>query len=101
MNLESARITNGQGIAVTASGQVPLDGGAVDVDVSVDRLPASLVNAVRPELDARGQITGTAQVQGTVSQPRATFDVTGQGLSVAQLADAGVDAAVARHRRFL
>ena len=91
VQLESARLTNGQGISVSASGRVPLDGGAIDVDVSVDRLPASLANAVRPELDARGEITGTADVSGTVADPRATFDIRGSGLSAAPLADAGVD----------
>ena len=91
VQLDSARLTNGQGISVSASGTVPVDGGPIDVDVSVDRLPASLANAVRPELDARGEITGTAQVSGTASDPRATFDIRGSGLSAAPLAQAGVD----------
>ena len=91
LDLRSATVTNGQGVSVSASGQVPIDGRDLSVSVSLDRLPLSLANAVRPDLDARGTIAGSAQVTGPVSAPRVAFDLTGEGISVAQLAQNGID----------
>ena len=88
--LERASVRNGQGLSVSASGRVPFDGGAMSVAVSIDRLPLELANAVRPELGARGAIRGTADVSGPISDPRVRFDLNGEGLSAAPLADNGI-----------
>ena len=91
LDLRTATVTNGQGVSVSASGRAPIDGRPVDISVAIDRLPLTLANAVRPELDAQGTITGSAQVAGPISAPRVDFDLDGAGVSVAQLAQNGID----------
>lgn len=68
------------GGSVRASGTV---GETLDVTASVDALPLALANAIRPELDLQGTLTGEARVEGTPSAPVATFDVSVDGASAA------------------
>ena len=90
LRLSSANIRNAQGLALSAAGTVPIDGGQLDVNATLERLPLSLANAVRPQLQARGTITGSAAVRGTISDPQVAYDLEGSGISVAQMASNGV-----------
>ena len=73
--------TNVGGGEITASGTV---GEMLDLNVNVDALPLALANAVRPELELSGTVSGKAAVEGTAADPRATFDVRVVDASAAQ-----------------
>ncbi len=81
-----ARTSIGGG-TVTATGRV---GDTLGLDVRVAGLPVSLANAFQPDLGAAGTLSANARVTGTPAAPQAAFDVTGSGLSVAALREAGV-----------
>ena len=91
VDLERASVRNGQGLDVSASGTVPIDGRDLSVSVSLDALPLSLANAARPELGLGGNVTGSAQVTGPVSDPQVRFDLQGRGVTAAQLELNGID----------
>ncbi len=61
-----------------------------DIALRLDSLPLDIANAIQPALGAQGQITGTAAVTGPRTAPNVSFDVSGNGLGVAQTRDAGV-----------
>ncbi|WP_182086736.1 translocation/assembly module TamB domain-containing protein [Aureimonas sp. ME7] len=82
---ERARVDTGQG-SLEASGSV---GRALDLRVVLDQLPVALANAVQPDLDARGTLSGQLAATGTIQRPAATFDLRAAGVSVAQTRAAG------------
>ena len=91
VQLSQATARNGQGLSLSASGSLPVDGtGPLDIDVRLASLPLSLANAVRPSLRAGGIVTGSASVEGPISDPRVRFDLSGSGVTAAPLADNGV-----------
>ena len=91
LTLETARLTNDQGVAIEASGTVPLAADQpVDLDVSLQSVPLSLGNAVRPELELGGTVSGTAMIAGPLTAPEGTFDITGSRLNAAPLVQNGV-----------
>ena len=91
VTLDTARVTNDQGIAASASGTVPLSAdGAIDIDVSLDAVPLSVANAARPDLGLGGTVSGTASVEGTLTAPRGTFDIEGTDVAAAALRSNGV-----------
>ncbi len=81
---------SGGGLAAAVEGRIPLDGGEIDLDVRLDSLPLALANAVRPDLDLAGSLSGTASIGGTLASPTATFDLAGREIAAAPLRDAGV-----------
>ena len=91
VELNSARLTNPQGLSATASGTVPLDGSPLDVNVTSLSLPVSLANAVRPDLSADGTVTGSTRVSGTLTDPRVDFELRAAGLTATPLREAGVE----------
>ena len=90
--LERARLTNGQGIALSASGTVPFDpNGAIDVDVTLEALPlGALGGGDRAALGLGGSLTGSASVGGSISDPSASFSIDGAGITAGALRDAGL-----------
>ena len=91
VELGDARLTNPQGLLVTASGTAPLSAdGPLDLDVTLDALPLSIANAARPELDLSGVLSGTASVEGTLTAPRGAFDLAASRVSAAPLRANGV-----------
>ncbi|WP_062013245.1 translocation/assembly module TamB domain-containing protein [Aureimonas sp. AU4] len=64
-------------------------GRTLDLRLALDRLPLAIADAVRPDLGARGTLSGEASATGTLSNPSARFDVTARGVSVAQGRQAG------------
>lgn len=81
---------SGGGLSLAAAGSVPVSDGDIDLRVVIDSLPLSLANTVDPSLGAAGTVAGTATVSGTVSAPRADFDLRATGVAAAPLRDAGV-----------
>ncbi|WP_062111453.1 translocation/assembly module TamB domain-containing protein [Aureimonas sp. AU40] len=82
---ERGRIDVGDG-SLDLSGTV---GRALDLSLTLDRLPVALANAARPDLDARGTLSGTARATGSLSAPNAEFDLRADAVSVAQTRQAG------------
>lgn len=68
--LTSARVTNGQGIAVTASGRAPLRGPGLDFRASGEA-PLSLANALLAEraAQATGDLRFDLTARGSLAQP--------------------------------
>ncbi|WP_185984910.1 translocation/assembly module TamB domain-containing protein [Aureimonas mangrovi] len=94
LNLRRAEIDAGSG-RLSATGAV---GQTLDLRLVLDNLPVALANAVVTDLGAQGTLTGNAIASGSLQAPTATFDVTADGISVAQTRAANVPAldAVAR-----
>lgn len=91
--LDSARATGPGGLSVTASGRVPLDrSGDIDIDVAFEQVPANLADAVAPDLDLAGAITGTANVDGPLANPTVSFDARASGLAAAPTRNLGLGA---------
>ncbi|MEO4000064.1 translocation/assembly module TamB domain-containing protein [Mesorhizobium sp. CAU 1732] len=85
-----ASVTSPEGLRASARGGVPLDNGALALDVELAAFPLAALNAVAPGQNLGGTIAGTARVTGTTAAPQATFDVRGNGLAAAPLASAGI-----------
>ncbi|MEM8837209.1 MAG: translocation/assembly module TamB domain-containing protein [Pseudomonadota bacterium] len=76
------------------NGSVRLDGmisETLDLNGRVDALPLEIANAFVASLDARGRLSGTFEIAGTPAEPRGTFQIEGDGLSVRQARDFGLD----------
>lgn len=71
---------------VTARGSVA---NTVDLAVSVARLPLSIANLVRPDLDLGGTLDGEARVTGPRDNPAARFTLSGEAITAAALRQAG------------
>ena len=92
VTLDRARVSNGQGIAASASGRVPFDPDAeIDLDIQLESLPLGALNGGgRAALGLGGRLTGSASVGGSVSNPSASFDLSGSGVTAAPLAANGI-----------
>ena len=88
--LERAAITNPQGLNATAEGTVPLVGDGLDVRANIANLPLALANTVAPQLGLSGTASGTAEATGSITNPRASFDVFAAGVSANVLEQNGV-----------
>ncbi len=86
LDIANARLNVGSG-SLRLSGSA---GDQINLDVVFDALPLSIINSVRPDTGAGGTISGTASIRGTSSKPSATFDLSGSGLTVAQLRQNGI-----------
>lgn len=84
--IDTANLNVGSG-SLTATGTV---GRTLDLNLELDRLPVGLANGFVPDLNAEGAISGTATATGSISDPRATFDVSGSGVTTRQIAQSGV-----------
>ena len=87
-----ASITSPQGFRAQASGAVPLGDGALALDVTLQSFPLSVLNAVVPGQNLGGNVTGTADVQGTLADPQVAFDLAGRDISAAPLTEFGIGA---------
>ncbi len=85
--LSGVRFNVGGG-AVSADGSV---GDTLDMNVRVEGLPLAIANAIRPDLRAAGTVSGTARIGGRPTEPDATFQLTGSGVSFARLDSLGLD----------
>ncbi|ESR22721.1 hypothetical protein [Lutibaculum baratangense] len=75
------------------SGRIEIEGAVgeiVDLRARLDAIPLSIAGAALPGLDPQGTISGTAEVAGFVLDPEAEFELTGSGVTLAPLSEAGV-----------
>lgn len=86
----NASVVSPEGLRATAQGAVPLDDGAMALDVNLQAFPLAVLNAVAPGQDLSGNITGTARLAGTLRAPEASFDMRGTGIAAAPLNNAGL-----------
>jgi translocation and assembly module TamB len=75
------------GRVVTVAGSI---GEALDVTVGIDALPLELVNAMAPDLDIAGTVSGRLRATGSLDDPQATFELQGDGITTGQLRNAGL-----------
>jgi len=78
---------NVEGGRVTAAGSV---GETLDLDLAFNGLPAGLVNMVQPGFGAAGTLSGRVEVTGSAGDPRASFAISGEGLTATAMRKAGV-----------
>lgn len=71
---------------IAANGRVA---DTLDLNVTIARLPLSIANLVRPDLDLGGTLDGQATVSGTRDAPNARFSLTGDAITAAALRQAG------------
>ncbi len=77
----------------TGGGSITLSGSAgsvLDIEAVFASVPAALVNAFSPGLGADGTISGLVSAQGKASAPKASFEITLAGASVAASRNAGL-----------
>lgn len=85
-----ATITSPEGLRATASGAVPLGDGNIALDIGLQAFPLAVLNAVVPDQDLAGNLTGSARVTGALDDPRAQFELSASGIGAAPLREAGI-----------
>lgn len=85
-----ATVTSPEGLNAKAVGGVPLDGGALDLDVNLAEFPLATLNAVVPGQNLAGTVTANAKVTGTLEKPAAQFVLRGAELGATPLRSAGL-----------
>jgi len=86
----NAAITSPEGVRATLRGGIPLANGTLALEAELSAFPLAALNAVVPGQNLSGRMTGTARISGTLDNPAADFQVTGNGISAAPLAGAGI-----------
>lgn len=84
--LNAVRFNVGSG-SITANGTA---GEVLDLVVDINALPLSIANAIMPELGLAGTLNGRANIGGTGSAPRVTFQAQGQGINAAAISEFGI-----------
>ncbi|MEX6506033.1 translocation/assembly module TamB domain-containing protein [Jiella sp. M17.18] len=85
VTLRQANLAVGDG-SLSASGTI---GRTLNVDVKANLLPVGLANGFVPDLSASGTLSGTASATGSLTNPDATFDISGTGITTRQIAQSG------------
>ena len=85
-----ASVTSPEGLSARVAGAVPLDDGQMALDVTLSSFPLAILNAVAPGQDLSGTITGQARATGTLSNPQASFNLSGSSLGAAPLREFGI-----------
>ncbi|WP_173931328.1 translocation/assembly module TamB domain-containing protein [Chelativorans sp. Marseille-P2723] len=65
-------------------------GNTLDLTASLERVPLSIANSVRPQLALGGVLDGQVTVGGTTDRPVISFDLDGSGITAAELRNAGL-----------
>ncbi|MBP0617627.1 translocation/assembly module TamB domain-containing protein [Jiella mangrovi] len=86
LSLDTAKLDVGEG-SLRASGTI---GEALNVDLALDALPVGLANGFVDGLNAKGTVSGTGRATGSLSDPNATFQLSGSGITTDQIAKSGV-----------
>lgn len=87
-NVKDLKIAAAKGI-VSLSGRA---GSTLDLQVKLDKLPASLADTFSPGLGAEGAISGTIRVSGQASNPAADFVLNWPGAGLAATRSMGLPA---------
>ncbi len=85
-----AAVSSANGIGATARGTVPLGGGAMAVDVTLQSFPLALLNTVAKGQGLGGRLSGTAKVTGALARPSAKFALRANAVRASALAEAGL-----------
>ncbi|MFK8033833.1 MAG: translocation/assembly module TamB domain-containing protein [Hyphomicrobiales bacterium] len=75
------------------NGSVVVNGSAgdtIDVNVILSALPLNIANAIRPDLELAGVISGELAISGSTNDPSAQFELVGTGLSASALRQANL-----------
>ena len=75
------------GGSVTVSGTA---GSTLNANVTIAKLPASVVNAFAPGLDAGGTISGTVKATGAAANPAVAYTLDWTGAQTSQTRGAGL-----------
>jgi translocation and assembly module TamB len=84
-----AGVTSPEGLRATVNGAVPLDKGAMALDIGLESFPLAVLNAAAPGQNLAGNISGSAKVSGQLANPAASFSLRGTGVRAAPLDSAG------------
>ncbi|MDF1599839.1 translocation/assembly module TamB domain-containing protein [Mesorhizobium sp. YIM 152430] len=87
-----ARATSPEGLDASVRGSAPLGEGQLALDVTLAAFPLGILNTVVPDQNLGGNLSGTARVTGTTSDPQAAFNLSASGLSARPLSEAGIGA---------
>ncbi|SIQ66364.1 autotransporter secretion inner membrane protein TamB [Rhizobium sp. RU35A] len=93
LTLGETRLSDPSGLSATAAGRVILTGPnapALDLNAEIAALPATLANAVLPDLKAGGIISGTIASTGPAEAPVARFDLRWRNAQLQQTLSAGL-----------
>lgn len=89
--IDEATLDGEAGLSVGASGTVATaDPGRLDLKVDVRALPAALANRFRPQLQAQGTVSGTAQIAGGFAAPQVRFNLALKDGSTTETRAAGL-----------
>lgn len=92
VTINSLDLRGAGGISAAAQGTLSLAGDRpLTLDATLSSVPASLLNVVRPDLDARGTFSGRATASGTLAAPQANFNLGWADGSLAQTRSAGLE----------
>lgn len=75
------------------SGRISATGSAgqsLDIALDVTALPLNIANTIIPDLGLAGTVSGTAQISGEASDPRASFSVEASGINAAAISEFGI-----------
>lgn len=72
---------------INAQGEI---GNTLNVALSLNSLPLSIANTIRPDLALGGSVNGNATISGTRSSPQVDFNLTGRAITANALTQAGV-----------
>ncbi|MFD1746451.1 translocation/assembly module TamB domain-containing protein [Rhizobium helianthi] len=93
LTVEDAALTGRDGLSLHANGTVSTTTPqTLNLKADIASIPASIANSFVPNLDAKGQITGTATVTGTVGAPVATAQLDLAEGSTVQTRAGGIEA---------
>ncbi len=84
--IRRANVNIGDG-SLSAMGTV---GQTLDIKVDLRQLPVGIANGFVDDLGAKGTISGSATATGSLSDPKAVFNLTGSGITTRQVAESGV-----------
>jgi translocation and assembly module TamB len=85
-----ARATTPNGIAVAATGSVPLGDGNLALDVTLDSLPLAAIDDIAGNQGLAGALSATARVGGPIAAPVVDFNATGSNISATAIANLGL-----------
>ena len=67
-------------------------GNTYDLDLSIDKLPLSIANTVKPDLAAGGTVSGTAKISGSRDKPVVNFKLAAVGITARPIEAMGLPA---------
>lgn len=85
-----ARVTSPEGLDAGIAGTVPLGEDELDLDVNLESFPLAVLDAVAPEQELEGRLSGSARLTGALDDPAAEFEIEGSGIGAAPLSALGV-----------